>query len=187
VAGFLEAQDDVDRAQRYEDIRSAHRDDSEFDDSDDFQSTTEIDIDLDLFEDAFQDPDPHDPDSQRPAAERTGSRSFSKVGEPSGEQNGAASTSATRGSARADSQRRRPKSSGQRGKAASSPGSAKHKPVRKPSSRRFVRPSLNLSGNGDQLKVVGVALCLLVALGVLGASVYHFYSGPSVRVLKSID
>ncbi len=58
------------------------------------------------------------------------------------------------------------------------------KPLRRSSPRSF---SFGIPGDADRWKMVGLILLMLVVLGAVGYSAYSFYSGPSVRVLQSID
>jgi len=167
IAGFLETQDDADRERRYDHIRSANENDLEASDvvSDDLQSTIEMDAELDLFDDAFNDPQPSDTvdtgvTGQDPLKDRT---------DPS-PQSGATSAES--------------KLSRREKKASHLSKMAATKPLRQSSSRSF---SFGIPGDADHWKMVGLTLLMLTVLSAVGYSAYRFYSGPGVRVLQSID
>lgn len=184
VAGFLESQDDADRERRYDGIRSSNRSSSDDDGAgdrgaDDLQSTSELD--LDLFEDAFSEPQPQASATAAKASSPNGANHA--VARDSSQEMPSSGAAATQVGGAAANQ-----NSSQRNQQAKRRGDRpSRRSVPRSTSPRFGVPTLRIAGSADRLKVWGVTLCLLTALGVLGVSVYRFYTGPSVRVLQSID
>ena len=169
IAGFLETQDDADRERRYDHIRSVSENDSDASDvvSDELEHTIEMDVDLDLFHDAFNDPLPaetsvtSDPDQQPRTA----------ASDPAQRSDGPAAAAGSKVSRKVNKPSRPSRL-------------AATKSTRRFSSRSF---SFGISGGADRWKMVGLTLLTLAALGAVGYSALSFYSGPSVRVLQSID
>ena len=55
--------------------------------------------------------------------------------------------------------------------------------------RRFRAKRFSSAGfpDANRLKMIGLILVAMLAVGVLGYSAYSFYTGPDVRVLQNID
>ena len=171
IAGFMESQDDADRERRYDNIRSArdqnagHSDDP----SDDLQKTIEMDVDLDLFDDAFDDPSPtSSPDRGVAALEQNHSTSLADAAaaKPNEATHQPVANSRTKAKAARRSQ------------------PAAKRPARQTSSRRF---SIGIPADAELWKLIGLVLLMLTVVVAAGYSGYQFYSGPDVRVLRSID
>ncbi len=171
IAGFLETADDADRERRYSSIRSANEHDAEDseDSSDDHQTTIEMDSDLDLFDDAFNDPEPavSGADGSKYGTHdlaRTVSHADAKSVAPAAQDSPPESRKETKASRRSKA--------------------IPERPARSATTRRF---SMELFANGERWKMIGITFLMLTILAVVGYSAYHFYTGPQVRVLHSID
>jgi hypothetical protein len=170
VAGFLESHDDADRDRRYRAIRSAN--DLEAGQEESFsmdaQATIVTDVDLDLFSDAFE---------ETKATQYTAEVSEQGVGS----QESVRSTISSRGDT--NDSRRANLSSTQGRTSQFAPGVSRSR-AKSLDVFRFL--SLGSAG-GERWKLVAMMSVMFVALALLGYSGYTFYSGPSVRVLESID
>ncbi len=174
IAGFLETQDDEDRERRYEHIRtSSLAVSSDTENSEEAQNTIEVDGDLDLFDDAFDDPLPVPSTTAAPSSAGDPGR-----GRRSGESTPSSEATDVNGSLREKS-RAEPKA-----------GSAAPKRLgRSSDARRSLTKRFSSAGVAEpnRLKMIGLTLVAILALGVLGYSAYSFYTGPDVRVLQNID
>ncbi len=175
IAGFLETQDHEDQERRYESIRRSNRQASsaaENENTEDTQNSIEVDGDLDLFDDAFDDPVPTE--SSEP------SRSDSR--QPLQGRRPGASTPSSKAADFNDSSR-------EQGRGEPKKGSAASKRLGRPDARRSRTKRFSTAGlpDANRLKIIGLALAAILAVGVLGYSAYSFYTGPDVRVLQDID
>jgi predicted component of type VI protein secretion system len=169
VAGFLDAEDEAAREERYDNIRARHSTDFEVtpgEDTEEFDS----DLDLDLFEEAFDDlamgP------ATRPA--EVGDASVGKVAEPASDADQGPGEPDAGSAAKAKDKSRRP--------AASVP---EPKRTRNPKAARVA-----WSWRRESPLDLRLGLALLVTLatiGLVGYNAFQFYSGPSVRVLQNLD
>lgn len=177
IAGFLETQDDADREARYHSIRSAGKSPSADDSAEDLPTASEIDTDLDLFDDAFDDP---------LSPEGTPPETTSSAGTI---QDGPVAAAASSVVAHASSTET---SESSRTPAAEPKRSRKQRRADRLSKRAAAKSTRQSSSGGiafqaDRWKLIGLALVTLVTLSLLGYSAYSFYNGPNVRVLDNID
>jgi pSer/pThr/pTyr-binding forkhead associated (FHA) protein len=173
IAGFLETQDHEDQERRYERIRTSNQQASlAAENLEDTQNSIELDEDLDLFDDAFDDPLP----GQSAAAAQSDS-GHPGQGRPTGMSKPSSEAADVKGS------------SGEQGRAGPKAKSAPSKRSGRSDPRRSRTKRFSSAGfpDANRLKTVGLTLVAILALGVLGYSAYSFYSGPDVRVLRNID
>lgn len=184
VAGFLDAEDSVDRERRYAGIRSAH-DSEEIDEDTEFTVTDEMDD----FEDAFSE----DSFQGYPASQERTPASVTTESNPTSQ-----NVDASREASKSASSRETPSKTTQAKSVASSSAKSKPLPAAKPKLPRLPKAkrrklergprSISLSfGGGEQWKLVGAVVLTVAMLGFFGFKAYQFYKGPEVRVLQGID
>ena len=187
VAGFLDAEDSVDRERRYADIRSAH-DSEEIEEDVGFTVTDE----MDEFEDAFSEDSFHSYSaSQEQSPVSVTNQSNTET------QNADTSLEGSNGAAAPETQSKTDQPKTTQAKSVASSGATarpatKTKPQRLPKAKRRKLErgprSLSLSfGGGEQWKLVGAVVLTVAMLGFFGFKAYQLYKGPEVRVLQGID
>ena len=173
VAGFLESEDDAEREQRYGNIRKRnsgqHADSGtiDLDNTSDTDAEFDTNIDLDLFEEEFEDgvsPTPSQ-DDQQVASEPA-------IDPDNGSGPAAAPQSDIPAKKRKAKKPSRP-----------TPGRSKAKKPKVARARGFTSPW----ADRERMQLIGTVVLALAVMTFCGYSCYRFYTGPEVRVIKDID